>query len=98
MTLSINTSIESLVAHKNKIKHDNALSASLERLSSGKRINEAADDAAGMIIADTLRSQALAFGQAIRNAHDALSIIQVIDASLEESINIVLAFSKNTFL
>ncbi|MEE9147675.1 MAG: flagellin hook IN motif-containing protein, partial [Candidatus Tectomicrobia bacterium] len=89
MTLSINTSIESLVAHKNKIKHDNALSASLERLSSGKRINKAADDAAGMIMADTLRSQVLAFGQAIRNAHDALSLIQVIDASLEESINIV---------
>lgn len=89
MALAINTNIAALNAHKNLIKTDNALSSSLEKLSSGLRINRAADDASGMAIADSLRSQYQGLGQAIRNGNDAISIVQTADAALEESINIV---------
>jgi flagellin len=89
MALRINTNVASLNAHKNMIKTDNSLSSSLEKLSSGLRINKAADDASGMAIADSLRSQARGLGQAIRNGNDGISIVQTADAALEESINIV---------
>ena len=89
MTLRINTNTAALNAHKNMVKTDNSLTASLEKLSSGLRINKAADDASGMAIADSLRSQALGLGQAIRNGNDGISIVQTADAALEESINIV---------
>ncbi|NOX25963.1 MAG: flagellar protein FlaB, partial [Deltaproteobacteria bacterium] len=89
MTLRINTNIAALNAHENMIKNDKALSASLEKLSSGLRINKAADDAAGMAIADSLRSQGLGLGQAIRNANDGISMVQTADGALQESINIV---------
>ncbi|MDD5759120.1 MAG: flagellin [Desulfobulbaceae bacterium] len=89
MTLRINTNISALMSHKNMIKNDNSLSASLEKLSSGLRINKAADDASGMAIADSLKSQALGLGQALRNANDGISIVQTADGALEESINIV---------
>ena len=71
------------------VKTDNKLTTSLERLSSGLRINKAADDASGMSIADSLRSQGMGLGQAIKNANDGINIVQTADAALEESINIV---------
>jgi flagellin-like hook-associated protein FlgL len=89
MGLRINTNIQALNAHKNLTKTDNALSSSLERLSSGLRINKAADDASGLAIADTLRAQHTGIGQAISNANDGVNIIQIADGALEESINIV---------
>ncbi|WP_022664674.1 flagellin [Desulfospira joergensenii] len=89
MALRINTNVSALNAHKNMIKTDNALSTSLERLSSGLRINKAADDASGMSIADSLRSQGMGLGQAIKNANDGINIVQTADAALDESINIV---------
>ena len=89
MTLRINTNVSALNAHKNLTKNSNAMSASLEKLSSGLRINKAADDASGMAIADSLRSQGLGLGQAIRNANDGISMVQTADGALEESINIV---------
>jgi flagellin len=89
MALRINTNIAAMSAHKNLIKNDNSLSESLGRLSSGLRINKAADDASGMAIADSLRSQALGLGQAIKNGNDGIAIVQTADAALEESINIV---------
>ncbi len=89
MALRINTNVAALNAHKNMIKNDNGLSASLERLSSGLRINKAADDASGMSIADSLRSQAMGLGQAIKNANDGINIVQTADAALDESINII---------
>lgn len=89
MALRINTNVAALNAHKNMIKNDNSLSASLERLSSGLRINKAADDASGMSIADSLRSQAMGLGQAIKNANDGINIVQTADAALDESINII---------
>lgn len=89
MALRINTNIAALNAHKNMIKNDNSLSSSLEKLSSGLRINKAADDASGMAIADALRSQGLGLGQAIRNANDGISMVQTADGALDESIKIV---------
>ncbi|MDX9964134.1 flagellin [Desulfobacter postgatei] len=89
MALRINTNVAALNAHKNMVNTDNKLSSSLERLSSGLRINKAADDASGMSIANSLRSQGLGLGQAIQNANDGINIVQTADAALEESINIV---------
>ena len=89
MALRINTNIAALSAHTNMIKNDNGLSASLEKLSSGLRINRAADDASGMAIADALKSQFLGLGQAVRNANDGISMVQTADGALDESIKIV---------
>ncbi len=89
MSLRINTNIAALNAHKNMVKNDNALSASLERLSSGLRINKAADDSSGMAIADSLRSQGLGLGQAIKNANDGISMVQTADGALGEAIKII---------
>ena len=77
------------------INNDNKLSSSLEKLSSGLRINRAADDASGMAIADSLKSQALGIGQAIRNANDGISIVQTADGALEESIKIVIGIGTH---
>jgi len=89
MTLKINTNIAALNAHRNMLKTDNGLTRSLERLSSGLRINRAADDASGMAIADNLKAQALGLGQAIRNANDGINTVQTADGALEEYINII---------
>jgi flagellin len=71
------------------IKNSDGLSASLEKLSSGLRINQAADDASGMAIADSLKSQALGLGQAVRNANDGISMVKTADGALDESIKII---------
>lgn len=94
MGLRINTNVDALNAHKNLIKTSTAMSQSLERLSSGLRIGKAADDASGMSIADSLKSQHLGLGQAIMNANDGISIVQTADSALEESINIVNTIKK----
>jgi flagellin len=62
---------------------------SLEKIASGNRINKAADDASGMVIADTLGIQARSIGQAIANANDAISMSQIADGALEESAGII---------
>lgn len=89
MGFRINTNIDAMSAHRNMLGTSGSLSKSLERLSSGLRINRAADDASGMTIADSLRAQATGLGQAMKNAGDAISLVQVADGALEESINIV---------
>jgi len=89
MALRINTNVAALNAHKILIKTDGAVSNSLERLSSGLRINKAADDSSGMLIADSLKSQSMSLGQAIKNASDSINIVQTADAALEESIAIM---------
>lgn len=89
MSLRINTNVAALNAHNQLRNTDNLLSKSLERLSSGLRINKAADDASGMSIADSLRAQALGIKQAVANANDGISIVQIADGALQESINIV---------
>lgn len=65
------------------------LADSLERISSGKQINKAADNAAGMVLADAFASQARGFGQAIRNSSDAISITQVAEGGLSQAVDLV---------
>jgi len=89
MGFRINTNVAALNAHASGIANNRALNTSLERLSSGLRINKAADDASGMAIADSLRAQANALGQAIRNANDGIAIIQTADKAMEEQIKIL---------
>lgn len=87
--LKINTNIASMSAHVNSVGVNRDLDSSLEKLSSGLRINKAADDSSGMAIADSLRAQSNALGQAIRNANDAIGIIQIADKAMDEQIKIV---------
>jgi len=89
MGFRINTNIAALNAHNNGVMNNRAIDSSLSKLSSGLRINSAADDASGMAIADSLRSQASALGQAVRNANDAQSIIQIADKAMDEQIKIL---------
>ena len=89
MSFRINTNIGALNAHANAMANNRALNSSLEKLSSGLRINKAADDASGMQIADSLRGQANALGQAIRNANDGIGIIQTADKAMDEQIKIL---------
>ena len=89
MSFRINTNIAAMNAHANAVVNDRALSSSLGRLSSGLRIQTAADDASGMAIADSLRSQANSLGQAIANANDAVGIIQTADKAMDEQIKIL---------
>ncbi len=89
MSLKINTNTGSAFSSYQLQKGQQALSESLERLSTGKRINKASDDAAGMTIANTLASQAKGFGQAIKNSNDAISITQVADGALGQASEMV---------
>ena len=89
MGFRINTNIGAMNAHRNAINTNKNLENSLQRLSSGLRINKAADDASGMAIADSLRSQAMGLGQAIRNANDGIGVVQTADGALDEYINII---------
>ena len=89
MSFRINTNIAALNAHANAMVTNRGLANSLEKLSSGLRINKAADDASGMAIADSLRSQASSLGQAIANANDGVSMIQIADKAMDEQIKIL---------
>jgi len=84
MGFRINTNIAAMNAHNNATINNRAIDKSLGRLSSGLRINTAADDASGMVIANSLRSQASSLGQAIRNGNDAIGLIQTADGALDE--------------
>ncbi|WP_439848020.1 flagellin N-terminal helical domain-containing protein, partial [Helicobacter trogontum] len=84
MAFQVNTNINALNAHVQNVVTQRGLKDSLEKLSSGLRINKAADDASGMIIADSLRGQASALGQAIANTNDAMGIIQIADKAMDE--------------
>ena len=89
MGFRINTNVAALNAHANAMMNNRALNNSLEKLSSGLRINKAADDASGMAIADSLRGQSNALGQAIKNANDGIGIIQTADKAMDEQIKIL---------
>ncbi|RTJ23220.1 flagellin [Campylobacter jejuni] len=89
MGFRINTNVAALNAKANSDLNSKALDQSLARLSSGLRINSAADDASGMAIADSLRSQASTLGQAISNGNDALGILQTADKAMDEQLKIL---------
>lgn len=89
MAMVINTNVMSLNAQRNLTKSQEALGQTMERLSSGLRINSAKDDAAGSAISSRLTSQIRGFDQSIRNANDGISLVQTADGALSESSNIL---------
>tara|TARA_R110000822_G_scaffold19219_5_gene62831 strand:+ start:69 stop:1523 length:1455 start_codon:yes stop_codon:yes gene_type:complete len=89
MALTVNTNVASLNAQRNLGGSSSALQTSLERLSSGSRINSAKDDAAGLQISNRLTSQINGLGVAVKNANDGISIAQTAEGALQESTNIL---------
>ncbi|KXO14103.1 Flagellin protein FlaA [Moritella sp. JT01] len=89
MALYVNTNVASLNSQRNLTKSTNALQTSFERLSSGKRINSAADDAAGLQIGSRLESQVNGLNQAARNANDGISLAQTAEGALDETTNML---------
>ena len=83
----INTNILSLIAQNNLNKNQDTLTTSIQRLSSGLRINSAKDDAAGLAIADRFTAQINGLNQAVRNANDGISLAQTADGALGEVTN-----------
>lgn len=83
------TNTSSLISASQLLKGQQDLQASLEKLSSGSRINKAADDAASLSIANQLGSQARGYGQAMQNANDTISIMQIAEGSLAEATSLV---------
>jgi flagellin len=84
MSLRINTNIDALTAYRNLTTTQTSMSSSVERLSSGLRINKAADDAAGLAISQGLTAQVNGIGQAVRNAQDGINVVQTADGALTE--------------
>ena len=89
MALTINTNVASLNAQRQLLNSGNDLDQASERLASGLRVNNAADDAAGLAIANRLTSQIRGLDQAIRNANDGISLIQTAEGALNETTNIL---------
>jgi flagellin len=89
MGLRINQNIEAINAHRNLLLTASSLSKSMEKLSSGLRINRAADDAAGLAISEKLRGQVKGLNQAVRNAQDGISLIQTAEGALNETHSIL---------
>lgn len=84
MGLQINTNVAALNAYRNLTGTQGSMQTSLERLSSGLRINRAADDAAGLAISEALRSQVNGLNQAQRNAQDGISMVQTAEGAMNE--------------
>ncbi len=87
--MRINTNVSSLVAQEASVNTSKNLSVSLEKLSSGLRINKASDDASGLAIADKLRTQASSINQGISNGNSAVTLLQIADKSMGEQSNIL---------
>lgn len=84
MSLRINLNSAALTAHRQLAATDNALSKSIERLSSGFKINSAGDDPAGLVISEKLRAQVSGLNQAIKNAGDAVNMVKTAEGALAE--------------
>ena len=89
MALTVNTNIASLNTQRNLNSSSNALATSMQRLSTGSRINSAKDDAAGLQISNRLTSQISGLGVAVRNANDGISLAQTAEGALQQSTNIL---------
>jgi flagellin len=85
MSLRINSNVSAMNAYRNLSVSDSAMSKSLEKLSSGLRINRAADDAAGLSISEGLQSQIGGLTVAVRNAQDGINVVQTADGALNET-------------
>ncbi|GBC56402.1 flagellin [Stutzerimonas stutzeri] len=89
MALTVNTNIASLNTQRNLSNSSNALATSMQRLSTGSRINSAKDDAAGLQISNRLTSQINGLGVAVRNANDGISLAQTAEGALQQSTNLL---------
>ena len=87
MAFAINTNVQSLNAQNNLQKATKNLGTTFQRLSSGLRINQAKDDSAGLSISDRMTAQVRGLNQSVRNANDAISLVQVAEGALEETTN-----------
>ena len=101
MPLTVNTNVASLSAQRSMLSTNNALQTSFERLASGKRINSASDDAAGLAVSQSLTSAINGVNQAMRNANDGISAAQIAEGALSEVSDILqrmreLAVQANT--
>lgn len=85
----INTNVKSLIAQQSLVVNGRNMSTAMEQLSTGKRINSAADDAAGLSIASKMTSQIRGLNQAVRNANDGISMIQTAEGALNEVTNML---------
>ncbi|MBL1378409.1 flagellin N-terminal helical domain-containing protein [Zobellella iuensis] len=89
MSITVNTNVTAMGAQRNLNKSSMALATSMERLSTGSRINSAKDDAAGLQISNRLNSQVRGLGVAIKNANDGISLAKTAEGALDESTNIL---------
>ncbi|QHS12789.1 flagellin [Shewanella sp. Arc9-LZ] len=89
MAITVNTNVTSMKAQKNLNSSSGALATSMERLSSGLRINSAKDDAAGLAISNRLSSQVNGLAVGMRNANDAISIAQISEGAMQEQTNML---------
>ena len=96
MGMRIRTNVSSLVAQRYMERNNQDVGNSLERLSSGYRINRSADDAAGLAITENLRGQVRGLNVAKRNANDAVSLVQVAEGSMNEMSNILIRLRELT--
>src|SRR5574344_1652227 len=87
--MKINTNVSSLTAQEASTNTNKNISTSLEKLSTGLRINKAADDASGLAIADKLRTQATSINQGISNCNSAVALLQITDKSMAEQSTIL---------
>ena len=85
----INTNVASLKARVNSLKANNGMEKAMERLSSGQRINRAADDAAGLAVSSKMNAQLRGINMAIRNAQDGISLVQTAEAAMAEVMNML---------
>ncbi|SUI75718.1 flagellin N-terminal helical domain-containing protein [Shewanella morhuae] len=89
MAITVNTNVTSMKAQKNLNASSSGLATSMERLSSGLRINSAKDDAAGLAISNRLNSQVRGLDVGMRNANDAISIAQIAEGAMQEQTNML---------
>ena len=85
----VNTNISASLAQASLAKNERALNKAMEQLSTGKKINTAADDAAGLAISSRMTSQIVGLDQSVQNAHDAISMIQTAESALDEMTNML---------
>ena len=96
MTMRIRTNVHSLVAQRHLGNNNQTLGESLERLSSGYRINKSRDDAAGLAVSETMRGKIRGLNQAKRNSNDAVSMLQVAEGAMNEMSNILVRMRELT--
>jgi flagellin len=85
MALTVNTNVSALNAQRATLQSQDEMASAMERLATGKRINSAVDDAAGLAIAARMESQISGLNQAVRNANDAISLVQTAEGALQET-------------